>query len=52
MITDTSEKAAYVAPELVELGSFEEMTQASSAGGYTDIALAAGASIANHLQTS
>ncbi len=51
-MTDSSEKAAYVAPELVELGSFEEMTQATNLGEYTDIALAAGASIHGHLQAT
>ena len=45
-------KRAYVAPAMSKIGSFEEITQASQAGPRTDVALAAGASTAGHLQLS
>jgi len=40
-MTDSSEKASYAAPALVELGSFEEMTQLTGFGSSTDAAFPA-----------
>jgi hypothetical protein len=50
-MTVSSETPAYVAPELVELGSFEEMTKASNHGLLTDVALPYGAPITDHLMS-
>jgi len=38
MMTDSSKKVAYTAPALVELGSFEDMTQGLKNGASTDAA--------------
>jgi hypothetical protein len=48
MMTDSSEKAVYAAPVLVELGSFEEMTQATHTGTNLDSYVALHHSIIGH----
>jgi hypothetical protein len=37
-MTDSSEKVAYATPALVELGTFEQMTQMLGNGEHTDAA--------------
>jgi hypothetical protein len=38
-MTDAFGKSAYVAPQLVELGSFEDLTKATATGSYADMTI-------------
>jgi len=48
-MTGSSKKAVYVAPQLIELGTFEEMTQATSSGPDLDSFVAVHHAVAGHL---
>ncbi len=41
-MTEYSEKAAYVTPTLVELGTFEQLTQGTDSGLHLDAAIPVG----------